>query len=146
MGLWNDLTGKSDADKANKKAERAHQDAYAKARQEEYNATLRASQLSNALMMSNMSETMAGKGVTEAIKESYIDRMSSQQAEARYNKGIVDEYQADLDYRLAGGGVTRTRGQNIRWDTQVVNEYSSRLNANTDEIDRISGILGIVNN
>ena len=84
--------------------------------------------------------------MTEAIKESYLDRMSSQQAEARYNKGIVAEYQADLDYRLAGGGVTRTRGQKIRWDTQVVNEYSSRLNANTAELDRISGILGIVNN
>lgn len=142
MGLWNDLTGKSDADKTNKKARVAHEQEYARARKEEYSAENRAAQFGNALLLSNLSESMAGKGLTDAIRSDYESRLSSQQS-ANQEYTQRGELIGDLvNYYNTGGGPTR--GRRARRDEYIAlgQENTANLTATQEEIDRIGGILG----
>lgn len=145
MGLWNQLTGKEDADKANKKARIAQEENYAKARREEYQANVTASQLSNALIMSDLSDQMAGKGITDAIRADYEQKIAGAERNIAQINPVLKWGQDILAYHEAGGGLTRTRGESLRFYRGAVASMSANLNSQTQEIDRIEGILGIAN-
>jgi len=145
MGLWNQLTGKEDADKANKKARIAQQENFAKARREEYQANVTASQLSNALIMSDLSDQMAGKGITDNIRADYEQKISSAEKNIAQITPVLKWGQDILAYHEAGGGLTRTRGKNLSFYRGAVASISSNLQTQNQEIDRIEGILGIAN-
>lgn len=142
MGLWNQLTGKEDAQKANKQARIAHEQEYAKARADEYQATARASQLSNALLLSNLSDTMAGKGITDEIRTDYENRLAGQKFDNVAAQGM-ENYYTDLgNYYNSGGGSTAGRSRRRDASFKAAGFQSEIVDSTQAEIDRIGGILG----
>lgn len=144
MGLWAQLTGQEDASKANKKAAEEQRALYEKARKEEYNATLQSSQLTNALMMSNLSDQMAGKGITDVIRADYEQKIANAENRIFANRQNLSRIQNTLNYYEGGGGKTKDRGSNLRYYRGLVSNISSDLQSQNQEIDRISGILGTI--
>jgi len=145
MGLWNQLTGKEDADKANKKAREAQAQNYEKIRREEYQSAVTASQLTNALMMSDIADNMAGRGITDEIRADYESRLSSYETQKSYNLNIASLYQQDVDFYNAGGGATAGRRKMRDKAIYGVQYHSNIAQATQPEIDRVEGILGTVN-
>jgi len=145
MGLWNQLTGKEDADKANKKARQAQEDNFAKIRREEYQSAVTASQLTNALLMSDIADNMAGRGITDEIRADYENRLQQQTTSLGQRENIVNQGNEMLNYFVGGGGITRTRGKNIRYYSELTSSFSNMAEQNRQEIDRIEGILGVSN-
>lgn len=145
MGLWNQLTGKEDADKTNKKARQAQEDNFAKIRREEYQSAVTASQLTNALLMSDLGDNMAGRGLTDTIRADYESRLQQQNISLGQRENIIDQGTDILNYHLAGGGITRTRGKNIKYYSELVSSFSGLAEENRQEIDRVEGILGTAN-
>ena len=144
MGLWAQLTGQEDASKANKKAAEEQRALYEKARKEEYNATLQSSQLTNALMMSNLSDQMAGKGLTEEITMSYFKRQFEQGGILNEKTKAADFFKNLGDFYNAGGGSTsgRRRRRDASYAAAATN--TAEAQAASSELDRISGILGTI--
>jgi hypothetical protein len=127
MGLWNQLTGKEDADKANKKAREAQQQNYEKIRREEYQSAVTASQLTNALLMSDIGDNMAGRGLTDTIRADYESKIASQTKNAE-----ITNYYIELNKKF-----------NNKYANQAIQQWQQV--SSPEEIDRIEGILGISN-